>query len=283
MGLSDTIKEFIQASEDPVTIKEIDRHLKKLKLIKGKWSAEDQVRDLVNRVSVFEHPAKTVKGRLRFSFLKPEQIAGDLMLALVVKAGAKPLTPVALKKKLKGYGLYGDEALGKLQQQKKIFLVSLGKKELVFRRKPLPSELYTDAQKNALKKLVRFVKLHREGSLELQDVMRFLDGSESQSHAVSPRSLIEEMLPQWYKDDLALTGGSKNLKIPHTWQRYSRWCEEEGYRPDLEVFHEVLKGFEKQGKVSLIHHDFPANIPSSEKELLFKNSLGFVVYFWRCY
>ncbi|MBI5251963.1 MAG: hypothetical protein HY912_20920, partial [Desulfomonile tiedjei] len=187
---------------------------------------EQVLLELTASGDVFEHPPARKGDRKRFWRHPAQAWTGERILEIL--APKKKTTLKSLRNAVPtAYRPFFDEALGRLMTEGRVYSLSSGRFKYLLNRLPRPTEHLSSGHLAALKEIITKINPHRKNKLSVSDLIDFFDGYESliKPEQSSPKEIPENVMHDWYKDDLGKLMGSRSVPIPWTWSRYEKWCQ----------------------------------------------------------
>jgi hypothetical protein len=288
MGMSndndrkERILQLMRESDSPLSIKQVSDGVlgssgkKQIELI------QNDLLDLKSSGQVFEFPPERVKGSIRFGHVSPANWLGPRIVDTVKAAGGR-LTPKQVRGSLRQWETaYFDEAVGKLVKDGKLFYLTVRYKFLLSSA-PEPFDHLLPRQVTALREILERVNRRRKKTVSLDELRAFLNGSDrSEVSAVEQSGKpTEELLREWYHEDLPRRGGLTSIPIPWTWARYESWCLSHSLKPDLSQLQDFMQGLYRDGKIEFVAHSMTQELSERELELSLRSQYGEILYYWK--
>ena len=280
--LSRDVFELLHGSHSPLTAKQVAQRAL------GSTSRENSermaavLRELTVQGKVFEFPPERSGYGTRFGTVKPSDSLAERILITVKEAGGRVTLRKVRERLRKWETPFFDEALGKLVRERKLFYLTVRFK-YVLSSPPDPYDYLLPRQVTALKEVLERINRHRKNALSVEDLQAFLNGSsvlETPPRKASAR-LSENLLREWYQEDLPKRSGLSTIPIPWTWSHYDSWCRSNKVTPDLGQFQDLLRALGREGKVEFIPHSQTQSIPERESEIALRGPHGEVLYYWK--
>lgn len=270
---------------EPISLSGFHTELRTSGIKIGKAKLNDLLNNLVAQSRAVRHPpARNIKNASTFYFSKsPLRYIEELLFKTLqhyvecTVAQLRDEIPKAYQEQ------FFDEALGNLKNEGILFERHKNKRTyltLIPPQSARPSDYLNSQRKKSLQETLNIINQHRRTDLNLEALLAFLDGeSLTQSQRID-QELSKEQLVTWYGEDLEKRGGLRSMPIPWTWKRYLDWCTENGFKPNRDRFHELLKDMANRSSISLTSHDSPYNLPKEEVDILQTNQKGHPIYYW---
>jgi len=276
------ILELIRSANTPLTAKQVAQN----------WlgaTGQEKVRivqilleELSAAGRTFEFPPQKEGFSKRFGVAPPLEFICGRILSLVEDSGGR-ITQQGARAALKKWEReYYDQAIGKLAREKKLFYLTVRYKFLVS-EPPTPFDHLLPRQVTALREILERINRHRKTALTIEELKTFLnvyDLVKVLPGAVSEK-LSEDLLREWYNNDLPRRGGLASVPIPWTWSHYESWCISNKTKPDLGKFQDFMLHLHRAGKIELIAHSMTQSLPDRESEIALKGQHGEVLYYWK--
>jgi hypothetical protein len=243
---------------------------------------QQDLSDLKNSGHVFVFPPERAKGSIRFGHVSP---ADQLSLRVVrmIEDGGGRLTLTQVRGNLRKWETaYFDEALGKLVRDKRLFYLTVRYKYLLS-SPPEPYDHLLPRQLTALREILERVNRHRKSGLALHDLKAFLNGANRSDVSAADKTgqPTEELLHEWYRNDLPRRGGLTSIPIAWTWDRYEAWCLSSSLKPDLGQFREFMRRLYGTGRIELVPHSMTQKLSERELDLSLRSQSGEILYYWK--
>jgi hypothetical protein len=268
-----------KAAGAPITIKALAVGLTGSSAQSAVENVETVVRALVRKRRLHEYPPERKGAASRFAVRAPSDWVGERILEAVKSDGGKAAQGSVRKSLKKWEAKLYDKALGDLVKSGRLHSLTLRYKFLMI-RKPTPFDHLLPGQVTALKTILERINRHRPEALDLMRLRAFLDGSPD-TRAETSFVPTDELLAEWYSQDLPRLGGATATPIPWTWKRGEEWCRAHGYKLDPDAFLSRLSDLFKARRVDFIPHSHPHEIPADERKLTVPSPMGEVFYYWR--
>lgn len=285
MNHLDTVLACLKTLDAPASISAAKSALAARGTSLSKPEILEAIGKLVGRGQIWEHPPASSKGSARYWVVPPADFAGNLVLKKVETLGrGRPVPMASLKAKApKPYSGYADEARGALIEAGKLFEFRVQGTSYVATREPSVRDFLTPAQLKTLNQCVDRLRDAGRAELTFEALLAFLDGSEPTPEPESRPKFAEpteQLLGEWFRQDLPSLGGLRTMPFTKTWRRYVEWSQSQNLEPHLEAFHDLLSDMASRSLLALTPHDEPGRLPAEEQLLLLLTPDGSRLYYY---
>jgi hypothetical protein len=274
--------ELLRGSDVPLTTKQVAHKALGSSSSKNIETVGAALEELQGCGKVFEFPPERTGYGARFGHVSPADWLAQRIVSRVKETEGR-LTLRQVRESLRKWETpYFDEALGKLVRERKLFYLTVRFK-YVLSSPPDPYDYLLPRQVTALKEVLERINRHRKKALTIKEVQAFLNGStvaETLPLQASAKP-SEDLLREWYHEDLPKRGGLSSIPIPWTWSHYESWCQSNKVTPDLGQFQEFLWSLNRAGKIEFIPHSMTQSLPDKDCELALRGKHGEVLYYWK--
>jgi hypothetical protein len=276
------IFELLNSSSEPLTTKQLTQSSYGFTSPKNIEMVGAAIRELVTAGRVFEFPPERSGHGTRFGCVTPTNWVAERILKTVKAARGRVTLRQARDGLRKWESAYFDKALGELVADKKLFYLTVRFK-YVLSSPPDPFDHLLPRQVSALREIVARINQHRKNVLTMEDLRAFLNGYTVTDIMPTRASDMptEDLLREWYQEDLPKRGGLASMPIPWTWIHYDSWCRSHEMTPSIKQFQDLLRRLHQAGKIDFISHSMTQNLPERESELSLRGHHGEVLYYWK--
>lgn len=282
MNLADLILEALKPSALPLKTAQITKLVKPQA---GKMATPKAMATALDTLVAEGRVQRIMAGKAALFATQSLESVAEAMLRPLVHAAKQPPQAAKLCAKLPAVlRAHFESALGQLVAQGDAFVMP-GAKRLVHARRPKPSELMSDAQRSALRKIFDAVNAVRTEAVTLVDFAAWLDEEPAQRSPMlnlsSPAVLMPDaaLLREWYEQD-RLRSSTMMIAIPRTFERYESWARERGGPADSQVLRNLMTELYNSGCLLLEPCERPQDLPEHERAMLVPMSLGPPGYSW---
>jgi len=278
----DRILRLIQESGSPISVKKMSEHVLGSLSKKELEVLQNEILGLKASGQIFEYPPERTGRGVRFGSVPPMDWLSNKIVTMVRGAGGR-LTLRQVRESLRKWETgYFDEALGKLVKDGSLFYLTVRFK-YVLSSPPDPSDYLLPRQVTALREILERINQHRKNALTIEELRTFLNGPNLTEvlRVEESGQPSEDLLLEWYHEDLPRRGGLSSIPIPWTWSRYESWCLSSKIKPNLVQFQDMMWSLCRAGKIEFIPHSMTQELSERELELSLRSKHGEVLYYWR--
>ena len=230
----DRILKLIRGSDSPISIKRLSEHVPSLSGQKESGRLQSTLLSLKTSGQIFEYPPERAGHGARFGSLPPMDWLNNKIVTTVKQAGGR-VTLRQLRESLRKWETpYFDEALGKLVKGGSLFYLTVRFK-YVLSSPPDASDYLLPRQVTALREILDRINRHRKNALTIEELKTFLNGPNLAEvlRVEESGQPSEDLLREWYHEDLPSRGGLSSIPIPWTWSHYESWCLSSKVKPNF--------------------------------------------------
>ncbi len=278
----DRILQLIRGSDSPVSIKRLSEDVLSSSGKKDAGLLQNTLFTLKTSGQIFEYPPERAGRGVRFGSVPPVGWLSNKIVTMVKEAGGR-LTLRQVREGLRKWETpYFDEALGKLVKDGRLSYLTVRFK-YVLSSPPDPSDYLLPRQVTALREILERINRQRKNALTIEELRTFLNGPNLAEvlRVAESGQPSEDLLREWYHEDLPRRGGLSSIPIPWTWSHYESWCLSSKVKPNFVQFQDMMWSLCRAGKIEFIPHSMTQELSERELELSLRSKHGEVLYYWR--